>query len=668
MPASPGPRGPELPEGATSQAGYRPIALPRCDSPRATIIIPVFNKSAYTHACLEAVSKNSNGVDYEVIVVDDASTDDSPEMLDQVLNARVIRKERNEGFVEACHAGAAGARGDALVFLNNDTLVRDGWLEQLLKPLELDDVGIVGAKLIASDGRLQEAGAIVFSDGTPFQYGRGGDPDAARFNFIRDVSYCSGACLAVRKTLWEKLGGFDRRYSPAYYEDADLAMAARKHGYRVIYQPRAEVVHHEGISHGTDLTRGVKRFQGRNHVTFREKWSRVLESDHPSPETPLDMARWSGRTRRALVVDNIVPTDDRDAGSLRRRYFLTLLSELGWAVSFLPDNLQASQPYTHRLQQDGIEVIHGPAGLSYISEVGPNLDLVVLARPEVADRHLPLVRRHAPQAEVWYDTIDLHYVREARQAEVTQSWELRQTAETTRQLELSIASRCDHSIVVTDADKATLQREIPGLRISVIPTIHEAQEDTAGYPDREHLLFVGHYQHPPNEDAAVVLAEHLFPSIRARLPGVKLYLVGNGPTERILQLSSDDIIVTGWVDDLSPFLRGCRVFVAPLRFGSGMKGKIAQSMSYGLPVVSTSIGAEGMRLEPGRHALIADPAADIVDAVVTLYEDPQLWATLSNNSMEHVRRHWSPSVLRRSLQAILPASNRYRHAEGVAAE
>ena len=255
------------------------IHLP--DSPTVSVIIPAYNHLEHTLNCLRSIAAQPSRVQAEIIVVDDSSSDDTQTTLPQIAGLRYLRNVENLGFIGACNAGAQAARGEFLVFLNNDTAVQPGWLDALINTFSTHaDVGLVGAKLIYPDGRLQEAGGIVFADASGWNYGRFGDPSAPEYNFVREADYCSGAAIAVPAALFDEFGGFDRHYAPAYYEDTDLAMKVWAKGLRVLYQPAASVVHFEGISSGTDTTSGVKAYQVVNQQKFLERWRERLQQ-HP---------------------------------------------------------------------------------------------------------------------------------------------------------------------------------------------------------------------------------------------------------------------------------------------------------------------------------------------------------------------------------------------------
>ena len=250
---------------AELEENFLPFSFKKTEDPIVSIIIPVYNNFLYTYNCLKSIIEVTKGVEYEVIVVDNASTDETVKIKELIANIVLIRNSDNQGFVDACNAGAQKARGKYVLFLNNDTKVLDGWLTAMISAMESDStIGAVGSKLIFPDGSLQEAGGIVWRDEESFawNYGRGKDPDDYEFNYLRDTDYCSGACLMVQKNLFEKAGCFDRQYAPAYCEDTDMAFSIRELGYRVVYQPLSEIIHFEGQTAGTDTSQGLKKISG----------------------------------------------------------------------------------------------------------------------------------------------------------------------------------------------------------------------------------------------------------------------------------------------------------------------------------------------------------------------------------------------------------------------
>lgn len=637
----------------------QPLQLATHAAPRASIVIPVYNHCARTMTCLRALAEHPPQVAYEVIVVDDGSSDETASLMPCIVGLRYHRRSANGGFIAACNDGASLARGEFLVFLNNDTVPQPGWLDALLRPFdEMSKVGLVGAQLLYPDGRLQEAGGIVFNDGSGWNYGRHESTADSRFGYLRDTDYVSGAAMAIPRTLFERAGGFDTRYAPAYYEDTDLAFAVRALGHRVLYQPAARVVHDEGATSGTDTGSGVKAYQPRNRQRFAEHRRQALALQ-PAPGGIPSPALLHRRQPQVLVIDAMAPMPDRDSGSLRLVNLMRLLQEEGAHVVFLPANREHAGRYTQDLQQLGIEAWYAPFAArapAWLREHGTRFDSVLVSRHYVAREFLPLLRKYAPQARIVFDTVDLHYLREQRGAELSGDAALARAAARTRALELDIIARSDITVVVSEAERMLLAQDAPRAQVEVLSNIHRPAGPGLPYGQRRDLVFVGGFRHPPNVDAVSWLIEEIFPAIRAQLPAVRLHCIGSDITPEIHALAGrDGVTIHGHVPDIEPFMDGCRIALAPLRFGAGVKGKINLSMAHGQPVVATACAVEGMHLTDGHDVLVADDAARFAQAVIRVHQDPQLWQRLSEHGLENVSQHFSLDAARATVRrALLP--------------
>jgi O-antigen biosynthesis protein len=631
------------------------LALRTSATPVVSIVIPAYGAPLLTFSCLASINRHTDG-EYEVIVVDDASPEPLAVALTDVSGVRFERNAQNLGFIGACNRGAALARGATLVFLNNDVLVTRGWLGALLATFrEHPGAGLVGAKLVYPDGRLQEAGGIVWRDGSAWNFGRDDDPARPEYNYVRDVDYCSGACLAISRALFRQLNGLDTRYAPAYYEDADLAFAVRAAGYRVLYQPAGCIVHFEGQTAGTDIAHGMKRHQAINRTAFAAKWSAELASHQSNGvRAAFERDRWA--TRRMLVVDACMLTPDQDAGSVRMQAILEIATTLRCKVTFVADNLEHREPYVSALAQRGVEVLFHP----YVRSVAELLvtrarefDVIMLSRHYIAARHVATVRRAAPHALVVFDTVDLHFLREERLAALEGGAAAARAARAKRNEELALIAKVDVTLVVSQVEQAVLRELAPGARVMLLSTIHEAVPNVPGWASRRGIVFVGGFQHPPNVDAMHWYVREILPHVRRLLPGVNTYVIGSRMTASIQALAADDFVILGHVPDIAPWLDGCRMSISPLRYGAGVKGKINTAMSRGLPVVATTPSAEGMHLTAGDDVLIADEPEAFAAAIARLHEDRALWERLSASGRANIERHFSRSVARDALTALL---------------
>lgn len=646
-----------LPDAGLFESDERvPVALSCTETPRASIVIPVYNELSRTLRCLRALELHPPATPCEVLVVDDGSSDATAAVLPRIAGLRYHRRERNGGFIAACNDGAALARGEYLVFLNNDTVPQPGWLDALLDTFaQHPRAGLVGAQLRYPDGRLQEAGGVVFSDGNAWNYGRHGAPDDPRHAFVRDADYLSGAAIAIPRALFARLGGFDTHYAPAYYEDTDLAFKVRAAGMEVLYQPAAVVVHDEGGTAGTDPDSGAKAYQARNRGLFARRHAEALAA-HPPPGTVPDAGNLHRGRRQVLVIDVLTPTPDQDSGSLRLVNLMRLLREEGAHVVFVPADRAHAGEATRRLQAMGVETWHAPAMgrfPAWLREHGGRFGAVLLCRHYLAREFLPLVRRHAPQARLVFDTVDLHYLRERRGAELAGDPALARAAERTRELELDVIRRSDTTLVVSGGERDLLATETPQARVEVLSNLHQVSGPGLSFSERRDLVFVGGFRHPPNTDAVRWFVEEVFPRVREAEPRIVFHCIGGHVPGAIQALSArPGVVVHGHVPDIDPYMAGCRIAVAPLRFGAGVKGKVNLSMAHGQPVVATPVAVEGMHLQDGRDVLVAATAEAFAGQVLRLYRDQALWERLALHGQENVRRHFSPEAARATVRTV----------------
>lgn len=612
---------------------------------QTSLVIPVFNKAEFTFQCIRSLLGEIDFNETEVIVVDNASTDETPRVLSHFSDfVRVIRNKDNQGFVDACNQGAAVACGKYLVFLNNDTEVLAGWLRHLVETIESDPaVGAVGSMFLYPDGRVQEAGALVWQDGQAHHYGWGGSPDDRRFNFAREADYCSAASLLIRTDLFQRLGGFDRRFAPAYYEDVDICFGVRSLGFKVIYQPMSRIVHYEGATAGRDVAVGMKQYQILNRKKFVDKWHDVLQREHFTRDlNRVDQAVHQKLGPTILIFDERIPSPDRDAGSARMAMILKALAR--WShVVFVPFNRPQGIEYEQALWKAGIET----AGIVDFRRLlkSRNVQATIVSRPTVAEAMIPRIRRVNSESAIVFDMVDAHFIRLGREAEISSDPETGKKAQHYRNLETHLARSSDLVWCNSSEDKRVMESEVPGKPMEVIPTIHELHSRGKVFAERRDLLFVGNLSHTPNRDAVHFFMHEIFPFLENTLPEAKLFIVGDNATPEILSYASERVLLTGYLPDIAPLFESCRVFIAPLRFGAGVKGKIGEAMSYALPVVTTSIGAEGFGLINKSNALIADDPAHFAAAIVRLYSDMGLWELLARNSHQHIGENFTPAVI-----------------------
>ena len=354
-------------------------------------------------ACLDSIAQSVTEIAYEVIVVlNDPTPALSAEIDRAVVGATVFTFRANLGFGGAVNFAAGHARGDYIVLLNDDSVVEPGWLELLFETEQRRPrCAIVGSTFLNTDGTLQEAGAVVWSDGSTCNVGDGAQP--GYMHFERKVDYASGGSLLIRKDVWDELGGFVHDYYPAYYEDVDFCLRAADAGWETWYQPRSTVRHARWTSTGANFRQFLWQ---RAHDTFVARWSSTLETREPNGA--LEHAVWKAMDcpTRVLVIDDEIPDAGTGSGSQRTYAMLSVLEQEPHVhVTFFASAPRG--PRADRLALPGVRVIDDLE--AHLATDGVDFDIVLVSHPHNGDALRDLLARYVPRALLLYDAESVYH-------------------------------------------------------------------------------------------------------------------------------------------------------------------------------------------------------------------------------------------------------------------
>jgi GT2 family glycosyltransferase len=621
------------------------LGLPTSSQPILTIVIPVYNNWWVTYRCLRSLQANTDKVPFEVVIVDDASTDQTQEALNSIRGVTVVRNTINRGYLLSTNLGASNASKSSthIVLLNNDTEPLSGWLDELYETIESDEaIAIVGSALIYPNGTLQEAGGQIFANGNAWNLGRGESPLKPIFSFRREVDYCSAASIIVRKSFWLEVQGFDTRYSPAYCEDSDLALCAWNMGMKVIYEPKSWVIHHEGLSHGKSTSAGQKSYQLENNRKLFSKWELSL-NNHWEDRGFSRLEATRNSKGIVVICDRDIPSITRDAGSVRTIQIIKHLQTLGYHVVFNSLNSKATTWDLLSLQSAGVEV-HLDTTFFYDS-LSTRRERVVLfwtIRQEVYEYFSKHLKEIAPNAIFIADLMDLRYVKEFKENSGISESQLR------------IASEVDRVILVSETEANQYRSQTKLNNTSVIWAEYEPHEDEIKWEDTNGLIFVGSFKHLPNLEGLTWFAHSVLPELNKIGFNAPIRIVGSGlSAAQSEEFQSKGFKILGRKENLSELYLQSRIAICPLLRGAGRKGKIGEALSFAIPVVATSIGVQGFGLVEESGITITDSPAEMAQQIYMLHHQREPWQIASNMAKIYCKSHLGSQALQSQISELL---------------
>ena len=611
------------------------VQFPASPRPSVSIIVIATGHAPHLLECLRSVARNVRGTTYEVnLVLNGCASEVASEMARFVQGARITVSRVNRGFAGGCNLAASKANSEYLALLNDDAVVESGWLESLVAACERrPTIGAVGSRLVNFDGSLQEAGQVLWADGSTTCVGRDAPEAMHAYEWARRVDYCSGSSLLVRRSTWQRLGGIDESYFPAYCEDVDLCLRIAEDGEEVWYEPTSQVRHLESQSSSP----WYKTFLiERNRPRLVARWSSALaDREPPRPDSPAAIMKAvhqaMGNPCRVLVVDDRIPVPALGAGFPRMYDFADELAGTGrYHVTLLPTYTQVGdwQP----LARAGIEIVWENLS-DHLARPGVGYDVVVISRPNNYDDYAQIVRRLLPTTPVVYDAEALFFRRMKKQLEFLSDplERARWAAEAGEMetLETGILADADLVVCLSEDEASIARRQTKETRvITKIPFLGGITCTDRSFEDRNDIVLVASWvagTSSPNVDGLAWFLTDVFPLVQKRVPWARLRITGDSPPASLTRLAGFGVGFEGLVPNLSDFYQAARCVIVPLRFGSGVKIKTIEALQFGVPIVATSIGAEGIDLHSTEAIGVEDDPAAFSEAVSELLVDRDAW-------------------------------------------
>jgi GT2 family glycosyltransferase len=646
--------------------GRRKLDFTPATAPDLAVVMVLFEKFELTMLSLCALRDNYSGA-IELIIIDNASTDDSPRIGEFLVGAKIILLPQNIGYLRAANLGLQQVTAPQILFLNNDVELGHAAIATAIARLQSNvEIGAVGGKVIRTHGRLQEAGSIIWQDGAVTGYMRDASPLAPEANFVRDVDFCSGVFLLCRTALIEQLGGFDPDFSPAYYEDVDLCLRISAAGYRIVYDP-AIVIHHLEYGSAADtqasqvlMQRGQKIFTRKHHNYLRHKLQHTQQNS--SFARSADQAR-----QRILFIEDTVPLRRLGSGYVRANDIIHAIAA-GHSVSVFPLNRTNCDIISICADfPEDVEVLHDRdiTSLAELLEARRGFyGAIWISRTHNLDRILPILRSSGVDPEktpLILDTEAIVSLRDAARAVLDAApFDL----DAKLREEFAAAACCRHLIAVNLAEADHL-RALGFPAIAVLGTHRKPQPMPESFSAREGLLFVAAIHQPdsPNLDALHWYADEILPALALEMDKIPLLtVVGHiGPEIDLSRFDGHEHIkIHGPASDLRPFYNRNRLFVAPTRFAAGTPYKLYETASFGLPAVTTDLLAGQLQWQHGIELFTAPvgEAKTFAAQIAHLYRSERSWGELRAGALARIAKENTAAGFNATVSRILGSLTR----------
>lgn len=608
-------------------------------NPEVSIIIHGSNELKMILNCLHYIEKYDQNISKEIFVIHDKSSD-VQQYLEKIKGIVLINNEEINGLTQAINHSIEKAKGKFIYLLDSHALVQENYLSTLVEVFNTkENVGAVGSKMISADNNIASAGSLVFKDSEIVELGKSEAIDTPQFNFVRKVDFCAGSLLFSKINKTGDLNLLNQIFSSSHFAEADLCLKLKKgENLDIYYQPLSEV---------TCFNNSFKTATNNDKVDFANHWNSYFTDRKYVKSEKINYITY--KTPNFLFLEENMPKPDQDSGSRRFMEILKILQRNGHHIVLAVKHFDEANDsnYITYFQNAGIEVcrdyVNAQNKIVKVTDQVVNalayVEVIWIFRPLGFDYWYSLINGKINGQKIIYDMVDLHYLRMERENNYIDVVTKERVQEISffREKEYSGMNISDAVISISDEEKNTVSENgVKKNKIFTVSNIHKPVDNVPlGFSEREGLLFIGGYNHLPNIDAVKFLHDQILPLVWAKNDKIKIFILGpDFPADLKEKFHSERFQILGYQETVDFWFENSRVFVAPLRYGAGVKGKIGQALEFKLPVITTGIGAEGMSLEDQKTALISDEnPQNFADKILELYDNESLWQTLHENSL-----------------------------------
>ncbi|QQQ27499.1 glycosyltransferase [Chryseobacterium indoltheticum] len=606
-----------------------------------SIIIHNVNDVKLLLNCLYYIEKFDRNILKEIIVINSKSNDETQKYLEKIKRIIIIGHEESIGLTKSINLAIENAKGKFIYLLDSHVLVQENYLSRLIEVFNTkENVGSVGSKMISIDNTIIEAGNLVFENSEIVELGKSEAIDAPQFNFLRKVDFCAGSLLFRKTKENGDLNLLNENFSSPYFAEADFCLKLKKEENQdIYYHPLSEVVCFDN---------SFKAENNTDRKVFADHWnSYFINKKYVKSEKINYNAHY--KTPNFLFLEENMPKPDQDSGSRRFMEIIKILQRNGHHIVLAVKHFDETKDsdYITYFQNAGVEIcrdyVNAQNKIVKVEDQVVNtlsyVDVIWIFRPLGFNHWYNLLKDKISGQKIIYDMVDLHYLRLERENNYIDVVTKEREKEISffKEKEYAGMNISDAVISISDEEKNTVSENgVKKDKIFTVSNIHKPVENIPlSFPEREGLLFIGGYNHLPNIDAVKFLHNQIMPLVWAKNNQIKIFILGpDFPADLKEKYHSDRFQILGYQETVDFWFENSRVFVAPLRYGAGVKGKIGQALEFKLPVITTGIGAEGMSLEDAKTALISDEnPQNFADKILELYDNENLWQTLHENSL-----------------------------------